>query len=330
MTTTIPILHCFDDNFVVPAGVAIHSLLTHADPACRYRIYILHSDITPHNQARLRHATARFAHAELVFVDLQGRFGELFADTRSKGHYSKEMFYKFLAPSILPDFDKVLISDVDVVFLGDVARDYLAFDVARDGLLAGSPGLVRRGSWVDEGQQAYRRNFSPEEIARLRVGAGYFVANLAQMRADGLQERLVDFATRHAARLLQPEQDTFNLVCAPHIKLLPADSMVCSYSYDFYRSDDALAQDLNYPAQEVRHALDHPIQLHYAGVDKPWKKPTTARAEAWFEVLAQTPFLADGLALLERQTEARVRGQQLLAFNLPLSSRRIVVSRVRR
>jgi lipopolysaccharide biosynthesis glycosyltransferase len=330
MTTTVQILHCFDNNFVVPAGVAIHSLLAHADPACRYRIHILHSDISAQNQARLRQAVAGFVHAELVFVDLQGRFGELFEGTRSKGHYSKEMFYKFLAPSILPDCDKVLISDVDVVFLGDVSRDFLAFDVERDGLLAGSPGLVRRGSWVDCGQQAYRRNFSPEEIAKLRVGAGYFVANLAQMRAAGLQEQLIDFATRNAARLLQPEQDAFNLVCAPHIKLLPADSMVCSYSYDFYRSEDALAQDLNYSATEVRHALDHPIQLHYAGVDKPWKKPATARAEAWYEVLARTPFLAEGLTLLERQLEARSRGQQLFAFDLPLSRRRIVVSRVRR
>jgi lipopolysaccharide biosynthesis glycosyltransferase len=328
--TTVPILLCFDNNYVIPAGVAIHSLLTHADPACRYRILALHSDITPENQARLRQLASDFSHAELEFIDLKGQFSELFERTRTKGHYSKEMYYKLLAPSILPDCDKVLISDVDVVFLGDVSRDFLAFDVTRDGFLAGSPGLVKRDSWVARVADNYRANFSAEEIGRLKVGAGYFVANLAQMRAAGLQERLVAFATENSARLLQPEQDTFNLVCAPHIKLLPADSMVCSFSYEFYRSEADWADDLHYPPEEVGRALHRPIQLHYAGVDKPWKRPGTVRGHHWFETLARTPFLGDYLTMLERDLHSQRRGRELLAFDLPFSRRRIVLSRVTR
>jgi lipopolysaccharide biosynthesis glycosyltransferase len=279
---TIPILTCFDDNYVIPAAVAFRTLAENADPAHHYLVYVAHSDISGNHQARLKAEVAGLAvDVELVFIDLQHRLADLFARTGTKGHYSKEMFYKLLAPSLFPQHDKMLVTDVDVVFPGDVSRDYLAFDVQRDGYLAGSPSLVRRGSWVHEVADLYRPHFSDDERARLRVGAGYYVVNLARMRADGLEARLVQYAEDHAHRLLQPEQDVLNLVCHPHVGLLPADSMVCTYAYDYYQAPTDLEHDLNFTAGEVRHALDHPVQLHYAGRDKPWNCPACTRSEVW-------------------------------------------------
>jgi len=327
---TIPILTCFDDNYVIPAAVAFHTLASTADPAHRYVVHVAHSDISPVHQQRLAAMLAGLpAEVELVFMDMKHQLSDLFERTGGKGHYSKEMFYKLLAPSLFPQYDRMLVTDVDVLFAGDVSRDVLAFDVADDVYLAGSPSLVRRGSWVDQVSRLYEPKFSAEERARLVVGAGYYVVNLARMRADGLEARLLQFARDNAHRLLQPEQDTLNLVCHPRIRLLPADSMVCTYAYEFYRDDADLAHDLHYPAAEVRHALDHPVQLHFAGAAKPWTHPSATRSEVWYAALAHTGFLRDQLERLDRRFDAQRRQKVVASVKLPFSRRTFVLSKSR-
>jgi len=298
---TVPVLTCFDNNFVIPASVAFRSLVERAERSHRYVIHVLHSNISPVNQQRLADTIADLGNAEIRFTDMQGALQNLFDVTRAKHHYSKEMFYKVLAPSIFPQYDKILVTDVDVAFLGDVSRDYLAFDIHADVYLAGSPSLVRRDSWVDRHKRNYEAAFTHDEIARLSIGAGYYVANLAKMREDSLEERFREFAWANAHRLVQAEQDVLNLICHPKIRILPADSMVCTYCYDFYRTDQDLSEDLTYPADEVKRALDHPVQLHYAGGAKPWNRPDSPKSEVWFEILARTPFLRDQLVAMSRK-----------------------------
>jgi len=327
---TVPILTCFDDNYVIPAAVAFRTLVENADPAHHYLIYVAHSDITPEHQARLtEEVAAHGTSASLVFMDMQHRLADLFERTGTKGHYSKEMFYKLLAPSLFPQHDKMLVTDVDVVFTGDVSRDFLAFDGQGDAYLAGSPSLVKRGSWVHQVADLYVEHFTQEERSRLKVGAGYYVVNLARMRADGLEARLVQYAQDHAHRLRQPEQDVLNLVCHPHIALLPADSMVCTYAYDYYRTDTDLHLDLHYSAGEVRQAMANPVQLHYAGRDKPWNSPACTRSEVWFAALGRTGFLRDHLVQLGGALDAQRRQKVVASMKLPFSRRQLVLSKTK-
>ena len=41
MGRTVPVMMGFDRGYMFPSGVAIHSVLEHADPSDRYRFYIL-------------------------------------------------------------------------------------------------------------------------------------------------------------------------------------------------------------------------------------------------------------------------------------------------
>ena len=49
----IPIMHCFDNNFVIPAAVSFESMLAHADQTYFYKLYVLHNNITVQNQEKL-------------------------------------------------------------------------------------------------------------------------------------------------------------------------------------------------------------------------------------------------------------------------------------
>jgi lipopolysaccharide biosynthesis glycosyltransferase len=327
MKPTIPVMHCFNNNYVIPAAVASHSMLLHASSDFHYKIYILHSDITKENQTKLRDNLKNFANADVHFIDMAHKFSELFLKTETKGHYSKEMYYKFLAPSIFTQYEKIIVSDVDVLYLGDISRNFIDFDVNAEQIIAGTPGLVKADSFITDCLRAYEKHFSPSEIDALQIGAGYYIANLKMMREDNIEKKLIEYTSKNTHRLQQPEQDALNIVCHPRIKILPANAMVCTYSYDLYESEADFAKDLRFSASEVREALLNPVQLHFAGPDKPWKKLDCTRSEDWFIALAKTNFTRDLLLSLEALLAEGRNSKSIAKIRIPFSRRQLSIAR---
>jgi lipopolysaccharide biosynthesis glycosyltransferase len=320
MQQVLPIMFCFNENYVLPAAVAFQSVLETVDPEYHLELYVVHDDIGADSQKQLEMVVKPFRNASLSFIKVEDNFEDLFSYTKTRGHYSKEMYFKFLAPNLFQQYDKLVISDVDVAFMGDVSKDYDNFDVKSEFYLAGSPGLVKRGSWVDKNLDGYKDKFSEEEISKLQVGAGYFIFNLKKMRADGCQRKFIDYAKKNSHRVRQPEQDVINLTCYPHIKILPAASMVCSYSYEYYTSHADYASDLHYSPQEVESALNNPIQLHFAGSEKPWSHPSCTMGHVWFQILARTPLLTEYLKVMESRFSLD-RAKKIISFSVPFSKK---------
>ena len=289
----IPIMHCFDNNYVVPASVAFVSMLENANKQFFYKLYVLHSDISEQNQKKLKSIVEQFENATLEFINMQNKFQDLFDATFTKGHYSKEIYYKFLAPSLFPQYEKMIISDVDVVYNGDISKEYLNFEQNSDSYFAGVRGSKLKGSWLETFFEKCYSNFSDEERNKLLTGAGYWIFNLKKMRDDGCEQKFLNFAKKNIKRLKQPEQDVVNSVCFPNITLLPLNSMVCTYMYDLYKEEADFSKDLIYTKDEIRKAIQEPIQVHYASCVKPWNTPTCTKSEIWFSYLLKTPFFLD-------------------------------------
>lgn len=292
----IPVVHCFDNNFVIPAAVAFYSMLEHADSSYFYSLYVLHDDITEENQQKLKETISKFKNCDLTFIDMQEKWSDtvknLFAQTRYKEHYSKEIYYKFLLPQLFPQYDKVVLTDVDVLYEDDISKDFVEFNVTEDYYLAGIRGLHKKGCWLDNLFDEYNRDFSEEEIKKLIIWVGYLICNLKRMRQDKLQQKFFDYTISNAKRIRQPEQDTINMVCYPKIKILHPRAMVCSYQYDIWNGDD-YDGDIYYSAEDVKRTLKHPVQLHYAGGAKPWNCPGCLKADKWLDVLKRTSFYDD-------------------------------------
>lgn len=322
----IPVVHCFDKNYVVPAAVSFHSMLTHASREHDYALHVLHDDIPEDDQARLAQVVSAFPGATLEFVRMSDRFADLFARLATKAHYSKEIFYKFVIADLFPDDDKVIVTDVDVVFLGDVSREFVDFDTASDAYYAGCRVIVRKGSWVDRYQQSYAAAFSEQEMEALVTGAGYYLFNTRKMRQDRMSDRFIAYAEANVGRLKQPEQDTIGIVCHPHMKLLSPSSMVCTYCYEFYAEDADTEEDVHWSGEEVRAALAAPVQLHYATAVKPWTHPECTRADVWYAHLMRTPFAERHLKALGERLRLG-RAKRVASFRLPFSRRkRVIVS----
>ena len=284
----IPIMHCFDDNYVIPASVSFLSMLENANPRYFYKLYVLHTDISEKNQNTLNSIVSKFNNADLQFIDMNNKFNDEFDVMKTKAHYSKEILYKLLAPTIFPQYEQIIITDVDVVFCGDIAEIY---DEGQfDEYIA---GIAYHNVLENFMRNTYEAQFSSEEIRKLLIGAGLLCVNLKKMREDGMEAKCVAYLEQNLHRLKQPEQDVLNLVCYPKIKLLPERFMVCTYLYNMIENNEFFGNEITLGKQDkvwIKEALSKVIQLHYAGAQKPWNTPTCTKSDVWFSYLLKTPF----------------------------------------
>ena len=176
MKKEIPIMFCFDKNYVIPAAVAFYSLLQFADKKYKYIFYVLHSDITENQQQKLRDTIKEFDNCELKFVDMAHRLEKEWQKSYRGDHFSKEVMYKLLTASLFPQYDKIIISDVDVVFLDDISNSYFELDAIKDdAYIAGVKPIGKIKNYFDN----YKNQWSNEEIEKLgEICGGYLVMNL--------------------------------------------------------------------------------------------------------------------------------------------------------
>ncbi len=297
--TEIPIMFCFDKNYVIPAAVTFYSILEHANKDYCYHFYVLHSDINKIQQKKLKETIEEFQEmVELDFINMSHRFEDIWNKIYQGGHFSKEVMYKILIASIFPQYEKIIVTDVDVVFLGDLSPSYIDFDVNGDYYIGGIKPIGKINAYLEN----YRSKWTDEEIKKLgHICGGYLVANLKKIREDNMEEVFVNSFIENGYRLNQMEQDILNLCCYPKIKYLPLNYVACSYMWDFYDLEEEHYHDENYKDKEIKDAMSHPIQLHYATSIKPWKNINCTKSEEWFKYITKTPFLEEYLEQLAKQ-----------------------------
>lgn len=162
----IPVVFYFDNNYVIPAAVAFYSLLDNANSDYFYKFYVLQSDISLENQKKLHDSISGFKNVSLDFVGMNNRFDDLWNKLETKGHFSKETFYKMLVASLFPQYNKVITSDVDVVFLGDISNSYFALNEEDTYYVAGIKPVGKIMSYYD------KQMFSEEEISHMTFCEG--------------------------------------------------------------------------------------------------------------------------------------------------------------
>lgn len=309
----IPVIHCFDNNYVIPAAVAFLSMLEHANPAHTYQLHVLHTNISEENQAKLQSVVGQFKNASLAFVNMDNKFDDLFSQTVTKGHYSKEMYYKLCISTLFPQYDFAIVTDVDVVYQGDISTEYEKFIQTTEYYIAGVYIDRLKGTFLETHNHIYDCDFNKEEknILSTGIGAGYLIFNLKKIRADEKEKELITYARANANRLRQPEQDVLNLCLYDHIYRLPLSSMICTYLYDIQEQTPDAITDI------FATAMQKPIQIHYATIIKPWNTPSCAKAHIWYTYLLKTPFFYEQMCLLSQKIETSRKAKYTL-LSIPI------------
>lgn len=262
---TIPILFTFDEKLVLAAGVCITSLLENAAPDTFYDIFILHSPACDLGGTLLPQIPNHYPNCRMTFRKVEGEFDGAY---EIRG-IPQTAYYRLLAPELIPEYDKILYSDVDVVFREDLGR-YYDIDLG-DNYFAGVDNGVRLRS--DMKPYVTSLGLDPEK--------GYFysgnlVINSALQRKDGMPDKFREMAKND---YYDQDMAIINLACNGRILPLGPSYCMTNNIYNliiFHRAEMEAA----YGKEELDHALRSGI-VHYNGA-KPWVKACMNMDIWWF------------------------------------------------
>ena len=270
---TVPIVFAFDNNLILPACVCISSLMMNAREDTFYDIFILHSRKLALERDRLGRIPDYYPNCRIRYRLVDETFDAAF---EIRG-ITTPAYYRLLIPELIPEYDKVIYSDVDVIFRMDLAELY-RLDIS-DYYLAATRDLGLNFS--DDGVRYV--NSMPGLVQGQYLQSGFIMLNSRKIRQDNLVARFRELAKR---KLKYQDQDILNLSCSGHVLFLPMKYNMTDYSYFFiHLNPDKIAHLAD--ADEIAEA-QRSSNIHFNG-HKPWKK-YSINFDIWWEYYRKSPF----------------------------------------
>ena len=276
---TVPILFTFDSSLELAAGVCFTSLVESADPSTFYDIFVLHGPECDFSRSRLNELPQRYGNCHLTFRRVEGEF---------VGGYEvrgipETAYYRLLSPELIPEYDKLLYSDVDVIIREDLGRFY---DVdLGDNYFAGVDNCSRL-------RPSFRKYITDKVGLDWQKGyfySGNLVINSARLLADGLLEK---FRSLGKNDYLYQDMDIINISCNGRILPLGPSYCMTVQLYDLIVQRRKEMEEL-YGAREIERALRCGI-VHYNGA-KPWNGPCP-NMDIWWSCYRRSIFLDESFA----------------------------------
>ena len=237
------------------------SLLDNKKESSFYTIHILSNKIAiDESKPKINKVIEKFGNTsiEIKYHDLSGDF-----HGAKVGLFPLQTYYRIALPSLLPDLDRIIYTDVDMVNFKDLSEMYnIKF---KDKMYICVPIYYpSRTSELEE--------FGIKANKYVNVGIAIF--NLKAMREDDIENKIREFIKKNH-NLKSFDQTAINAVCYNNIQILP-------FKYGIFSSIDSIdklkelndKQDIMYraPESELIEAFNKPALLHHAGPFKPWNK----------------------------------------------------------
>ena len=116
----VPIVFAFDNNIIQAACVCISSLMMNAKEDTFYDIFILHSKSVDLRTEELNKIPQFYSNCRIRYRQVDDSFESAY---EIRG-VTKATYYRLLIPDLLPEYDKVIYSDVDIIFRLDLWNVY--------------------------------------------------------------------------------------------------------------------------------------------------------------------------------------------------------------
>lgn len=270
---TVPIAFAFDNNFIMPACVCISSLLMNANEDTYYDIFILHSQKEKLDEERLNSLAHYYPNCSIQYRTIDSTFDNAF-EVRG---ITTSTYYRLLIPEIITEYDKIIYSDVDVIFRSDLSDTYFNTDMTNS-YVAGVNALVQ---FIHD-LKKYYSNLGNVNIGGI-IYAGNIIFNSANIRKDNLVEWFKELAKNNYKF---QDLDVLNIACQGKITYLEPGFCLTTYVAELSIYDRNKLQ-LIWNSDEINKALKTGI-VHYNG-QKPWKG-YCVNFDIWWEYYRKSPF----------------------------------------
>lgn len=247
------LLFSIDHSFVPLWECCMRSILKNGGEDA-YALYVLHSDLTEEDQARMRGALR--PSDECVFVQVPD---SLFAGFPETGRYPLQIYYRLASPLLLPrQMDRILYLDVDTVILNPLRQLYSQpFDGAAFLACSHTKKVMDKINKVRLGME--------QEVRY--INSGVLLLDLERMRELVSLQQIRDYAEKNYYKLVLPDQDILTALLGAQSRVL--DSRLYNLSDKEY---------LRWNAEHLKARIDlewvrrNTVVVHYCGKPKPWSK----------------------------------------------------------
>ncbi len=263
MNNVIPVVFCFDSRILLGAAVAIKSLLDCAKDETIYDVRVFHSDLSLENQKSLS-SLADNSHHNIVFHYIDPKIFK--GAPHNNKSWTELVYYRFLIPELMPEYDKVIYSDVDVLFKGDLSEVY-GIDLTGYELGAVPVELNNKDTMICH-------KYFPENQNEQIYISSFILWNTGLMRYERTIDKIMETIKTIDKRLNMYDLDTLNITCS---RFYPLSFRYGTFQSIMFNDDITKAQEYSflkgiYSDFELREAKENTVMIHYAGrMGKPWR-----------------------------------------------------------
>lgn len=256
----IVVVFTINNKFVTPAYITIQSMFEYAKEDTKYECLVLSNDITTVNIDILKKLSENTRHT----IKIKKMSDSMIYAPKVSYIWPKIVYWRLYLCDILSGYDKVIFSDVDVLFQGDLTEvwnsDIENYEIA-------AVAAERNNLRMTMHQYFY------ENIHEFVYWTGFMVMNLKYMRENRWIDKCNENIKKYELKLKMVDLEIINLT-AENIKRLPMRYVFLQSLFEsknFADADDYDYLKEIYSKQYIENEKDNVIIIHYAGkMGKPW------------------------------------------------------------
>lgn len=274
----VPIVFAFNRWILKESIICIESLLKNALPETFYSVFVVHGkeDLNRGEQKELLCLNDFYTNCTINFVPIDE---SMFNDVHIARGVPKVTYYRFLLPSLFKEYEKIIFSDPDIIYTGDLSSVFVTTDLGNNYLAAVKSAYVKEDYVLSIG-------CDPDTY----TNGGFQIYNLDAFRKNELEREQLKLINRKYFYL---DQDITNIVCKGKIVYL---SPRYNSTNSFFVVSNVLSMQQRfkriYSAEEILEGLS-PVVYHFNGV-KPWKG-ICHRQDVYWEAYRSSKFFNESI-----------------------------------
>lgn len=269
MNQTVSVFATSDNNYAPYAATTIASVMMHTSAYVKF--YIIDCGISEEYKFRIKKEEHYFTRLHIEFVKIDAN--RIFAKFPVMTHLSMAMYGKYLITNLKPDIKRIIYTDIDVSFTGDILE---LWNENLDGMIMGAVPSQRHSINNNYYDLKTELGISQEHV--------YFMSGLMLIDCEKWRKKNITESLLNTTIQLQkmPDQEVLNVIFSPnHYKILDVKYCVI---YKIFKEC--------YTPDQIREYVTNQIIIHYpgGGTSKPWNNRFLKSAKYFNKSLKYTDF----------------------------------------
>ena len=284
----VPIFFAVDDAYTKFMMVTMKSIIAHTSKKYQYKMYVLHTNVTPATQEIVKHLET--SNCKIIFVDVTEELKKIEKKISLRDYYTATTYYRVFIANMFPEYDKVIYIDSDTIVRDDIAGMY-QYDLGKNYIGAVRDQLVVQtdiyGDYVEKVLGISRGAY---------FNAGVVLINCEQFRKKNLLKQFIELLGTYTFVVAQ-DQDYLNILCKDKVLWLDP------------RWNTQMIGKLSFEDDKSK-------LVHYNLAAKPWHYEDCRFGEYFWEYAKQTEKYEELQNILKNYTSEDAKKDESYGNNL--------------